>query len=252
MADEKEQNGPKEPTEQKETDKNYGPAKEEGVFKKTIKTVTFQNGYHNDGKDPGFKALAAASMASLTAISGVKTGTGQIVIRGDSSFHYMENHSVIIEKIDTLVVNQDQNELVKGDTQHFYKQDFLRAVSGNDDVRVNKQRNIIVLGESQENYVGKHEVTAPEEFEWKSYERGFSFLKLDMATLAMDVHLTAGDVHVVDAEATVFETKGGTFHEILEAQRGRAIALILAAAIELDVMFRGDVLVDLGTGTPFR
>src|ERR1700761_1106380 len=130
MANEKEQKESKEPKEEQEVDKNFGPAKEDGVFKKTIKTITFQNGYKNDGKDPGFKALAAASMTSLTAISGVKTGTDQIVIRGDSSFHYMENHSVIIEEIDTLIVNQDQNELVKGDTQHFYKQDFLRAVSG--------------------------------------------------------------------------------------------------------------------------
>ena len=235
-----------------DSDKKAGGEKEESPFMKTIKTITFQNGYKNDGNDPGFKALAAASMTSLTAVNGVKPGTKQTIVRGDSSFHFMKNHSVIIEEKDTLIVNGEQNELVKGDAQHFYKSDFLRAVQGNDDVRVNKQRNIIVLGESQENYVGKHEVTAPEEFEWKSYERGFSFLKLDMATFGLDIHLSAGDVHVVDAEAVAFKTKGGTFHEILEAQRGRAIALILAAAIELDIMLRGDLLVDVGTGTPFR
>ncbi|AEU38911.1 hypothetical protein [Granulicella mallensis] len=47
------------PDENSTEDPNYKEAPEDGVFTKFVKTLTNQNGYQNDGSDPGFQRLNA-------------------------------------------------------------------------------------------------------------------------------------------------------------------------------------------------
>ena len=230
----------------------FGKKDGKAVFDKLASTITGKNAYEVDKANVDFKMLSAGGIANPDALGSLKRGTRQDHIKGDYVLQVDGDQYDLIKGNDTLEVTGYQSDHVHGKAKFLYDEDRKVVVGGDYILRVYKASDTFVFGESKEQFVGVHEVTAPEEFEWKQLERGFSALKLDMSGFAMDIHLAQGDLHVIDAEAKVFETKGGTFHEILEAQRGRAIALIICAALELDIMFRGDVLVDLGTGTPFR
>ncbi len=47
---------------------------EDGVFTKFVKTLTGQNGYHNDGKDPSFDLLNATALGGTKAMDSVPVG----------------------------------------------------------------------------------------------------------------------------------------------------------------------------------
>jgi hypothetical protein len=225
---------------------------EESVFQKTQKTVTFSNGYQNDGKDPSFRLLNASSMAASAAISNIPPGTHQNVVRGDAVHHYLQNVLTLIDHNDTLQVDGQQSETVTLDARHFYKANFLRGVSGNDHIRVNQVRDIIVLGESSEQYLGKHEVMAPEEFEWKSFERGFSFTKIDLMGIGLDTHAANVELYGANVGVGVNSTEGTGFHQEGSLQHEHAPLFHTKEGVEVDALFRLDALIDIGTGTPFR
>jgi hypothetical protein len=225
---------------------------EPSTFDKVIKTITFSNGYQKDGQDAGFKALAAASMDSSSAISGVKAGTKQTIIRGDVVHHFKGNHYVIVDKNDTLFVNEKQSVTVEGNTQHLYNSNFLRAVKGNDYVRVNSSRNLIVLGETTEDYLGTHEITAPEEFEWKSFERGFSFTKLDLMGIGFDFHGAEITGKGADVDVGVENAEGAVFHQEIKFTKEKENLFHQTVGVAVDVLLRVDAMVDIGVGTPFR
>lgn len=246
MADGKEQ------TSSEQGEGGGGEKKEEGVFGKIIKTVTYSNGYKNDGKDTGFKALNTAAMNSTAAIAGMKTGTKQTKIKGDTVYHYLNNHYVVVDGNDTLYVNKKQSQTVHGDAQFLYSSNYLQAVKGNQNTRVNQNRTLIVLGESEENYVGKHEVTAPEEFEWKSFERGFSFNKLDLMGAGVDIHGVEITAHGADVDVGIENAEGAVFHQEIKLNHDEGKGLITRVGAEADALLRIDVLLDLGLGTPFR
>ena len=225
---------------------------EEGVFSKFIKTITFDNSYKNDGKDPGFKTLNAASFDSTAAMSGMKAGTKQTKIKGDSIFHYMKNRFVIVDENDTLYVNGQQACTVKGNAQFLCSSNYLRGVSGNEDIRVNKDRTLIVLGTSEENYLGTHEVTAPSEFEWKSFERGFSFTKLDLMALGFDFHGAEITAKGADVDVGIDNAEGSAFHQEIKLTHEKEELFHTKVGFEADVLLRVDSLLDVGLGTPFR
>lgn len=224
----------------------------QSVFDHALKTVTFSNGYKNDGQDSGFKALNSASLANSIAMSGVRAGTKQVVIRGDAVYHFLKNHLVMIDGNDSLYVKGEQSETVEQNTEHIYDSDFLRAVKANDHLRVNGTRDLIVLGASEENYVGTHEVTAPQEFEWKSFEHGFSFTKIDLMGFGLDIHALEVEAYGANVEAGVDTAEGAVFHQELKLHHEKESPLIVRVGVEADVLLRGDVLIDIGTGTPFR
>jgi hypothetical protein len=223
-----------------------------GVFSSLVKTVTGKNTYEIDNAERAFKRLQPTSMQEAMAMPGMDPGAQQHVIRGDSVIHFLANRLRYVDGNDFLYVKGTQTEKITGDATLTYIADRQVTVGRDDQLNVHGDQDTFILGKSKEQYVGKHEVTAPDEFEWKQMERGFSAMKLDMATFGLDIHAAAADVHVVDAEAAVMEGKGGTFHEIIEGQRMNLIALILATALRLDIMLRADALIDVGTGTPFR
>ena len=222
------------------------------VFNKTVKTVTFNNGYKNDGSDSGFKTLNAAAVPSTAAMAAMQDGNVQNYLKGNVISHYTGDRRAFIDANDILVVLQQQTETITEDVKHIYLADYLHAVKGNEDIRVNQTRTIIVLGTSEENYVGTHEVTAPEEFEWKSFERGFSFTKMDLMGFGLDVHAVQVEAFGANVEAGLDTAEGALFHQEMKLHHEKESPLIVRMGIEADVLLRGDVLIDIGTGTPFR
>jgi hypothetical protein len=222
------------------------------VFNKLVHTVTGKNAYEIDRAEQDFKLLSADGIATNTGMKGLKSGSGQNHITGNYVFQVDGDRLGLINGDDSLKVTGAQTEHIAGNAIFLYDKSRKVVVRLDYDLSVAGDSTRFVFGKSSEQFVGQHEVTAPEEFEWKQMERGFSAMKLDMATFGLDIHAMSADVHVVDAEATVMEGKGGTFHEIIEGQRMNLIALILATAMRLDIMLRADALIDVGTGTPFR
>lgn len=239
------------PDENSTEDPNYKETPEDGVFTKFVKTLTNQNGYQNDGSDPGFQRLNAAGLDSAAAMSGMDSGVIQQYIQGDCVQHYLGNHFVIVDKNDTLYVNGMQNETVMLDTTHLYKSNFLRGVSKNDDVRVNLQRHMIVLGESSEAYGAKHEINAPEEFEWKTKETGLSVAKIDISGMSLDLHATELDIHEYDIEIAGIKTGGFEGYETFADQRAHAAALLNRIGGSIDILGEINAFVSLGFDLPF-
>ena len=108
------------------------------------------------------------------------------------------------------------------------------------------------MGASTQQFIARHELTAPEEFEWKQFERGFSAMKLDIALLGVDAHIAALDLHVIDLEICIFDADPIILGMKIGGPEVETKALKLEISLELDIKFRGDILVDLGTGTPIR
>jgi hypothetical protein len=222
------------------------------VFSKFIKTITGRNGYQNDGKDPGFKALNAAGLSSVSAMPGLEPGSSQTLVRGSEVSHYLQKRTVLVVSDDKLSVQGHQDVLIMEDATFLCKADFLHGISGNESIRVNQMRNIIVLGTSEENYVGTHEVTAPEEFEWKTFERGFSATKLDLMGFGLDVHAVEVEAYGANVEAGVDSAEGAAFHQELKLSHAEESPIMTREGIEVDLLLRVDGLPDIGVGTPFR
>ena len=222
------------------------------VFDKSIRTITGRNGYETDKAEAAFRALEANAMTSEAALSAVPTGVDQNNIRGKSVFHCEGDRIDLIDGTETLVVKRTQTQTVFELSQLFYDNTRRVVIAEDDTLTVHGEQQIFVVGESGHQFIGKHEVTAPEEFEWKTFERGFSAYKLDMAVLDVDVHAVGIDTHIADVELALAKGRGGALEEVLKGQEGKADALQLEVSIEVDVKGRADVLVDIGLGTPFR
>lgn len=228
------------------------PTGKDGVFTAVAKTFTGKNAYESDKVEHAYKLLTSSMMANTSALPSLIPGSRQEIIRGNSVLQVTGQRYMSIDGNDTQIIKGIQNEQTIGDAKFAYKTNRYLAVGQNEERLIYQQQNTFVLGPSTEQYIGKHEVTAPEEFEWKQLERGFSGIKLDMAMFGLDIHSTAADVHVVDAELAVFEGKSKVLSEKAKAQEGEAVALIAIISMELDVQVRADVLIDVGLGTPFR
>lgn len=222
------------------------------VFNKVKQTLTGKNGYETDKAEASFKALELNAVTSEAALAAIPTGVDQTNIRGQSVFHSDADRIDLIDGNEILVVKQKQTQTVFELSQLFYDNTRRVVIAEDDTLTVHGEQQVFIVGESSHQFVGKHEVTAPEEFEWKTFERGFTAYKLDMAVLDLDVHAVGVDTHVADAELALFKGRGGALEEVLKGQEGKADALQLEVSIEIDVKGRADVLVDIGIGTPFR
>jgi hypothetical protein len=222
------------------------------VFEKAIQTITGKNSYEKENAEADFKLLEAQAVASDAALSSVPAGIDQTNIRGKSVFHSVGDRMDLIDGAETLVVKKTQTHTVFELAQLLYNNTRKVVIQDNDTLTVNGRQDIFIVGKSTQQFMDTHEVTAPEEFEWKHFERGFSAFKLDTCLLDFDVHATSVDTHVVDVELAGLKTRGGALEEVIKGQKGEADAIQLEISIEVDIKGRGDVLVDIGLGTPFR
>ncbi len=232
--------------------KGLGEKSIDAVFSKAIKTVTGQNGYEKDKAEADFKMLAQQNMMSEAAMTSVPAGQDQQNIRGNYVFHTAGNRTMLIDGKETLVVKGTQTHTVDELASLLYNATRKVVVADDDTLTVHGEQQVFVVGESSHQFLGKHEVTAPDEFEWKTFERGFSAYKLDMAVTDFDIHGLGIDTHALDVELALFKGQGGALEEVLKGQEGKADALQLEVSIEIDIKGRGDVLIDIGIGTPFR
>jgi hypothetical protein len=226
--------------------------KEESPVFKFIKTVTGQTSYNLDGARKDFRALSNAAVASESALTSVPSGVEQVNISGKSVRHVSGDRIVLIDGSEILVVAETQTHTIMNDSRHFYETNRKVVVGSSDTQTIGNRHDVFVTGESTYQYLNKHEVTAPEEFEWKTFERGFSAYKLDTCLTNFDAHLMTVDTHAMDVELALLKGRGGALEEVLKGQKGEADALQLEVSIEVDIKGRGDVLVDIGIGTPFR
>lgn len=228
------------------------PMSKGGVFSGAVKVATGKNTYETEKAESDFKLLQPDSMASAIAMAGMQSGVHQHTIRGNSVYHFLQNRLRFVDGNDALHVLGTELNQITGDANFAYLANRKVAVGQNDEFAVKGTLDTFVLGKSTEQFVGSHEVTAPEEFEWKQLERGFSALKLDMATFGLDIHAAAADIHAVDAELIGAETKSTTFSDVNKAMKMQLVALLLAGAIELAVVARLNIAPDFGDGTPVR
>ncbi len=228
------------------------PLSKDGVFTSVIKTVTGKNAYEIENAERAFKLLGPKNMDQTIALAGLKPGVHQHVVRGDSVYHYLQKRFNYIDGDDFQFIQGIQREETTGNATFVYSADRRLTVGHDDDFSVNNRQDTFVLGKSTHQFVGKHEVTAPEEFEWKQFERGFSALKLDMATFVLDIHLSEADVHGIDVELIGAETRTVTASDINKAMKVQLRILLLAAALELAIVGRLNGAPDVGLGTPLR
>jgi len=230
----------------------FGQKSGGAVFSKLIHTVTGNNTYEVDKAESDFKMLDTKGISSASALGALKPGSRQDHIVGDYVLQVDGNRYGIVAGNETLTVAKEQAEHIQGDAIFLYDNNRKVVVGANYFLRVFGASDTFVNGTSTEQYVGTHEITAPEEFEWKQMERGFSALKLDMAVFGLDIHASAADIHNVDAELIVAETKSSTFSDANKAMKLKFCALLLTAMIELAVNARLNGAPDFGDGSPVR
>ncbi len=222
------------------------------VFSKAVKTVTGKNSYEKENAENDFKTLAKANLASAEAMQSIPPGAVQQKVAGDHVLHVNGKRTMLINGDELLDITGTQTHRIGQLATLMYNDTRKVIIVDNDTLTVHGQQQVFIVGESGHQFIGKHEVTAPEEYEWKTFERGFSAYKLDTCVLDFDVHGTSIDTHVIDVELAGFKGRGGALEEVLKGQKGEAEAIQLEISIEVDIKGRGDVLVDIGIGTPFR
>jgi hypothetical protein len=230
------------------TDKKDG----KGVFDKFSKTITGKNMYEVDKAEKDFKLLDPANMATKMANEGMKPGVHHHTVRGDSVYHYLKNRTRLIDGNEFLVVKQQQLEEIIGDSLLTYDANRTVVVGDTDDLSVKKSQSIFVLGPSSEQYVGKHEVTAPEDFEWKQLESGFTATSVDLKGIDMAITAASGEFNILETtvEGVAAFLKG--FHEGANGHEGKAIALRdEAIPMEPVLIVRVNILVQVCIITPF-
>lgn len=222
------------------------------VFDKAKKTVTGKNAYEIERAESDFKLLQPGQMNKDIAMAGMKSGAHQNTIRGNSINHYLKNRVRDVDGNDFLTVEKKQEHEVVGDAQFAYDANRTIVVGKTDDLSVKQAQSIFVLGPSTEQYVGKHEVTAPEDFEWKQLESGFTAMSVDMK--GADFAVTAASAEFNVLETAVEGVKGFVegLHEGAKGHEGHAVALRdEAIPMEPVLIIRINILVQVSAITPF-
>ena len=227
------------------------PNSKDGVFNSLAKVITGKNAYETEKAEPTLKLLTPASISDEIAMTGIKPGVHQHIIRGDSVYHFLKSRLRFVDANDGLYVKGVQREQITGDAKFGYLADRSVAVKVDDQLTVMGTQDIYVRGKSTAEYRGTHEVTTPEEFEWKQLERGFSALKLDMATLSTDIHVTELGIHEHDVEFVGIKTGGYEGHSSFKMQRLHIAALMDKIGAAIDVELHGNTLLSLGLDLPF-
>lgn len=229
-----------------------GEKNAKAAFDKTKKTITGKNMYEVERAESDFKLLDPKKMAETMANAGMKPGVHQHTVRGNSVYHYLKDRTRIIDGNEFLVVNKQQQEEVIGDSLLTYDSNRTIVVGKLDDLSVKGPQTIFVLGSSTEQYVGKHEVTAPEDFEWKQLESGFTAMSVDLKGLDMAVTAAAGEFNVLETSVESIKAFAEGFREGVKGHEGKAVALRdEAIPMEPVLIFRVNILVQVSIITPF-
>lgn len=230
----------------------FGEKNMPAVFDKMKKTVTGKNRYEVENAEADFKLLNQKQMASRMANDGMKPGVHHHTVRGDSVYHYLKDRTRLIDGNEFLVVGKKQDEEVVGDSLLTYESDRRVVVGKTDDLSVKQAQSVFVLGPSTEQYVGKHDVTAPEDFEWKQLESGFTAMSVDLKGLDMAVTAAAGEFNVLETTVESIKAFAEGFREGVKGHEGKAVALRdEAIPMEPVLIFRVNLLVQVCIITPF-
>ncbi|GAA3753554.1 hypothetical protein [Terriglobus aquaticus] len=226
-------------------------AGKDNVFKGAIKTFTGKNAYESEKVEQSYKMLTPEGMISASALSALQAGQHQEITRGNAAMQVTQDRYTFIDGNEIQRILQTQREETHGDANFSWLANRNIAVQGNEEHLTYGDLDTYVRGESVEMFVGKHEVTAPEEFEWKQLERGFSYLKQDMMVAGLDLHVSQIDVHQVDVEVSGLETKvhGGS-HDL----RGEGVkihAFFSRIGSHLEATLHANPLISLGLDIPF-
>lgn len=219
---------------------------------RSLKLPTKKHKADKDHLPPSFKRLDAANMTSPTALSGAAAGIDSKYVDGKYTAQIMEDSKVNVLGDDTREVKGEQEETVHGETKLTYLDGRDVVVGNEDNLAVNGTQEIFVLGESEATYVGKHEVSAPFEFETKLVEAGLTGFELKFLGVGASVIGRESEVKIAGEKEALFESFMEGFHEEVHAHKGEAEALSDKAAVTADANARVDVLPDVGIGTPIR
>jgi len=222
-----------------------------GVFAKAFQTVTGLNAYETEKVEPAYKLLSPEGMISDSALSSLKSGQHQEVTRGVAAEEVTQSRFTFINGDEWLRVLQKQTEEIHGDTNLSFLKSRYVAVGMNEEHLTYGDLDTYVRGSSTEMFVGTHELTAPEEFEWKQLERGFSAMVLDMKLFGLGFFVGSADIGKWDLDTKEVKTKLHEMHEHLTAQRAAISALLTRVGGHLEATLHGNPLISLGLDLPF-
>lgn len=230
----------------------FGEKNGSAVFDKALKTITGKNAYEIERAEQDFKLLNPSSIQGALALAGMDSGVHQTVYRGDSVKHYLKKRFRYVDGNEYLFVKGTQLEQVQQDSTLTYLADRTIVVGKDDDISIKGSQTTFVLGPSSEQYVGKHEVTAPEEFEWKQLESGFTAMSVDMKLTDYAVTVASSEFNVLETAIECVKAFGEGLHEGAKAHEGKAIALRdEVIPFEGVLILRINGLIQVCTITPF-
>ncbi len=165
------------------------------VFDGMGKVITGHNAYDGGKVKDAFKLLQPRQIGTELALPGMDPGASQTHIHGNVTT-YLDNDVL-------LFIQGARTEMTMKTADFGFMDTKNTAVYGNEE-QLNYGRNdLFVLGESTLQYKLKREITAPEDFEWKQFDRGFSATKMDITGLE-----TAASLAKVEFTGLDYSLKG--------------------------------------------
>ncbi len=160
------------------------------VFDGEEKIRTGHNAYDGSKVKYAFNILQADQISSDKALAGLQPAVVQNHVTGNVAT-YLDN--------DVFLFIQGTRTEITYDKADF---GFLKmkntAVYG-DEEQINYGRNdLFVLGEASLQYKSKRDITAPEDFEWKQFDHGFSATKMEFAALEISATLAKVEFTGID------------------------------------------------------
>lgn len=229
----------------------FGQKNFSGVFDQVVKTFTGKNMYETEKAEADFKLLQPQDIAGALAIAGLKPGVHQQNVRGDSVYHFHKNRFRFVDENDWLFVKGTQTEEIEKNATLTYLKDRTVVVGRDDDLSVKNLQTIFVVGPSTAQYVGKHEVTAPENFEWKQMDRSFSATATELKALDFEFKALALETYGAGAELKAVKGEAEGAHESAKGHEGKALAVKnQITPIEIVLINRGNLFVEISLITP--
>ncbi len=145
------------------------------VFDGAKKIITGHNVYDGGKVADAFKILQPKQIGTELALPGLEPGVAQTHING--------NVTTYLDKNVLLFIQGTRTEMTMQEADFGFMQNKNTAVYGNEEQLNYKRNDLFVLGEATLQYKSTREIHAPEDFEWKQFDRGFSATKLEFAAL---------------------------------------------------------------------
>ena len=229
-----------------------GEDKASTVFGGDSKVETREHKGELDKLDPNWGRLKPQQINTKSSINGAKAAVDSTVVFGDMAVFIQQGRTTKIVLNDDSTIQGDWTKTVDGKSVHNLVSGRDIEVGIYDKLAVQGTQQKMVTDLSRDTFLSQHEQDVPLDFETKAQEYTGVGFEAAVRGVCVEGKALTTEIFGVTRDFGLVELKTKAWKEHILGEDGAVHALKDGIGNILDLVFRGDGLIDIGDLTPFR